>query len=89
MSQVIVTNDDFKQKRLRSREQEKQIAKEAMYQRWRKMDVNTFRPLAIAIGIATIPVVAFWGLLLGLMGFALSIFTVILKTAGKLAGNKP
>jgi hypothetical protein len=88
MSQVIVTNDNLNKEREFTRQQEHKISKEAMYQRWRLANVNQMRPLAVLIGLASVPVVFFWGFLLLLMGASLSIFIGILKVLGQFVRSK-
>lgn len=88
MSQVIVTDDNLREKRQFTRQQEMKISTEDMYARWRIANVKQMRPLGLLIGLASLPIVAFWGLLLVLIGFSLSIFTFALQILGKIFGSK-
>ncbi len=88
MSQVIVTDDNLREKRQHTRQQELNISTEAMYGRWRIANVKQMRPLAALIAIASVPVVVFWGFLLLFIGLSLSAFTVILQVLGKVFGSK-
>jgi len=81
MSQVIVEDDNLRVKRQNTRKQEIAIDRESIYQRWRLPDVKKTRPILQLIGIAVLPVVLFWTLLMGAMslvlGFCLGLFRVL------------
>jgi len=84
MSIVISTKDKFQKQRDATRTQELHIEKEDAYAKWRLPSVDRFKPIMKVLGIAALPVVAFWGLLLVGIGFAMTIVVSLLKTLGKL-----
>lgn len=88
MSQVIVTNDQLKPKREKSRAQEQRIDRESQFGRWRRSDITGPDPVAKLIGVAAMPILALWGLLVGLMGVIVAAVNFLFKGLGKLVGGK-
>lgn len=87
MSQVIVTEDSFRNKRQESRAQEHRISQDARLAKWRHTDISGKDPLAIAIGIAFIPVLAAWSGLLAVMMFMLTFLRYLFKGLGMIIGG--
>lgn len=84
MSQVIVTNDPLRPRREKSREQEHQIDKEGMYQKWRKPDIPHPSLVLKALGLVFLPIVVIWAVLVACMSYALVIVVYILKFLGRI-----
>lgn len=87
MSQVIVTDDKLKPKRERTRQQEKQIDRDGQFARWRRNDITGPDPVLKLVGLAVMPVVALWGILLGAMTLMLTLIRGLFRGLGKLAGG--
>jgi len=85
VSQVIVTNDVLRGKREESRRQEHKIDRESVFAQWRRSDITTRRdPVAALIGVAAIPVVAFWSFVAGCLTFSFTVMLGVFKVLGKL-----
>ncbi len=84
MSQVILVNDNLKDKRLRSRQQEQKIDRTSQFNHWRKNDITKPNPLLRLAGLVFVPVVAFWSLLWALIGMSLGAVLVVFKFIGKM-----
>lgn len=87
MSQVIVTKDALSKLREASRGQEGKISREAMFTRWRRNDITGRDPIATAIGLALMPVVAVWAVLTGFIFLILTILKVVFGLIGKIVGG--
>jgi hypothetical protein len=84
MSIVIVTKDQLNQKRDFTRNQEQHIDKEQMFQKWRLSDVTKPSLVLKVIGMAFMPIVIFWGVLMVGVSFAMSLLLVTLKGLSKV-----
>jgi len=87
MSQVVVTVDALKARREKSLNQEHTIEREAGYAQWRLSDATKTHPVAKLIGIAILPIMVLWGLLMATMGVALSITLGLFKVLGAVIGG--
>jgi hypothetical protein len=87
MSQVVVTDDSLKQRRLRSGEQERQIDREGQFKKWLKSDITGFDPIAALVGLAVLPVVAVWYLIGFLMKFSIYIGIGFSRLLGSLLSS--
>lgn len=86
MSQVVVTEDSLKQRRLRSGEQERQIDRESQFKKWQLSDITGFDPIAALVGVAVLPVVAIWYVLSFLVRIAVYIGIGFSRALGALIG---
>lgn len=87
MSQVVVTDDTLKQRRLRSGEQERQIDREGQFKKWLKSDITGFDPVAAVIGVAVLPVVAIWYFLASLVRLAVYVSITFSRVVGSIVGS--
>lgn len=88
MSQVVVENDNLRDRRQASREQERQIAKNAYLTKWQRNDVTKTKPIEKLIGLAVLPILALWSLIAGLGGFVLWVLTSLFNFLGKLFSRR-
>lgn len=86
MSQVIVTNDNLGPLRQKALEQEHRIQTEVDFKKWHRSDVVGFDPVKNAVGVAVLPVVAFWGILMACISVAFAIAANLMRLAGKVFG---
>ena len=85
MSQVIVTNDKWKNRRKKSADQEHAIQKEDIYKTWRRNDISKGGdPIAKVLGILSLPIVAAWAGLLAIGAGMLTVATWICRGVGAL-----
>ena len=85
MSQVIVTNDRYKDKRAASGDQERKITRYAGIERWQRSDVTKPDPLARSVGplvaLAFGWITAISALVIGILNF------VIFRPLGMIFGG--
>lgn len=85
MSQVIVTDDVLRNKREESKRQEHRIDRESAFSQWRMNDITSRRdPVAALIGLAALPVVAFWSFVASCLTFSFSVMLGVFKVLGKI-----
>lgn len=89
MSQVIITEDQLKDRRQQSAAQEHKINRDGVVARFRKSDVTGFDPIKKAIGLAALPIVAIWSAILFAIGLAIGISGVIFRGIGKIWRQSP
>ncbi len=89
MSQVIVTNDNLKEKRTQSSEQEHQIDRDAVVMRWRLSSVTGKSPVLAVIGLLFLPVALFWGFLLLLIGLVVAVIRLAFAFMGTIWPRRP
>ena len=82
MSQVVVTDDTFKDKRQKSREQEHKIARESEFGKWRRDDVTKLDRFQRVLGLMVLPIVGLWGIICGLMYFVVQIVRFCFQLLG-------
>lgn len=82
MSQVIVTNDNLKEKRQRSRDQELKISTEAQFQKWRRDDVTKPDAFQRVVGFLTYPIVGLWAMICGLIYVVVKVAKILLGFLG-------
>ena len=87
MSQVIVTNDEFKSLREKSAQQEHRISREDEFGRWRRNDITGHDPKLTVIGLALLPVVGLWALLGSVMTAMLRLAAALFRVLGQMAGG--
>lgn len=87
MSQVVVTDDNLKQRRLRSGDQERQIDRESQFKKWLKSDITGFDPVAALVGLAVLPVVAVWYALASLVKLSVYVAIGFSRVLGSLIGS--
>lgn len=87
MSQVIVTNDRLKERRERSAQQERKIARDEMFQRWKRNDITKRGPMMRVWGIVFLPPLAVWYVLAALIGVASWLARGIFKALGQMVGG--
>ena len=87
MSQVIVTEDNLKQRRQKSAESERKIDSEGAMSQWRMSDVTGFDPVAAAVGLAVLPVALSWYIIGGLVKLAIYVAISISRLVGALIGR--
>ena len=88
LSQVIVTEDKYQDQRQLSADQEHKISKDDAFRKWHRSDVTGPDPIAKAIGILAIPVLAAWGVLFAIMSWALLIFLGCVRFLGNIWQKK-
>ncbi len=88
MSQVIVIDDELKQKRDKSAEQEHRIDIEGQFAHWKRSDITGKDLVATAIGFAVLPIVALWAFLTGLIAGMLTLCRFAFKALGSVFGGK-
>ena len=84
MSQVVVTEDALSGKRKQSLRQEHKIDTESAFNHWRRNDITGRDPIAAAVGILALPVVAFWSFVAGCITISFSIMLGIFRILGSL-----
>lgn len=85
MSQVVITNDKYKSRRDASKNQEHKIDKESRFSRWRRNDISKGAdPVEKIVGILSLPIFAFWGLICAVGGAALWVSIQLCKLFAKL-----
>lgn len=82
MSQVICEEDELSAKRAASREQEHLIIRDTVYRKWQNPSSGMLGFVAKVVGIATLPIVGIWMVLLAGVSFAFGLIGVILKILG-------
>ena len=87
LSQVIVTNDEFKSQREKSRQQERQISCEDDFARWRRNDITGKDHVLSLVGFAVLPIVVLWALLGVVMVAALELANLLFKLLGRVIGG--
>jgi hypothetical protein len=63
MSQVVVTVDNLKKRRLESAGKESLIDREGEFEKWRLASISGFDPIAAAVGALMLPIAASWYLI--------------------------
>lgn len=86
MSQVIVTEDNLKNRRLKSGAQERQIDREGQFQQWRRSDITGFDPFLLLFQIVMLPLVFSWYLIGLLVKFAIYVSIGTSRAIGALLG---
>lgn len=84
MSQVIVTHDNFSDKRAASLVQEHQIDRESAFSQWRRNDITGKDPVAAAVGIAVLPVALFWSFVATCISVSFSVMLGLFKVLSKI-----
>jgi hypothetical protein len=87
MSQVVVTDDNLKSRRIKSGEQERQIDRESGFDKWKLSDVTKFDPVAAVLGLVALPVVLSWYAIGLVVKIAVYIGIGISRLIGVLIGN--
>lgn len=87
MSQVITEEDRLREKRLKSREQERRIDREAVHAKWRKGGTAGQTFIARAVGIAVLPVALLWAGFAAIIMVAFRLVGRVFQTLGKLVGG--
>ena len=87
MSQVVVTDDNLKSRRIKSGEQERQIDRESGFDKWKLSDVTKFDPVAAGLGLVALPVALSWYVIGLVVKFAVYVGIGISRLVGVLIGN--
>ena len=88
MSQVIVTEDNLKEKRAKTAEQERNIDRDSYLTKWKKStDATKFNPAIAVIGVVVLPIVGFWAFILLLLSTCLTVFVGIMRGLGMLLSS--
>jgi len=87
MSQVVVTEDKLKSRRIKSGEQERQIDRESGFDKWKLSDVTKFDPVAAVLGLVALPVVLSWYVIGLVVKLAVYVGIGISRLVGVLIGN--
>ena len=87
MSQVIVTEDNLKSRRMKSAEMERKIDSEGAMNRWRMSDITGFDPVAAAVGLAVLPIALSWFIIGGLVKLAIYVSISVSRFIGALIGK--
>lgn len=88
MSQVVVVDDNLKDKRLSSKKEEKAIDRDSQFRKWQMSDITGPSLVLKLIGLATMPIVFFWSILGLLSGLALAIAMAIFNGISRLIPKK-
>lgn len=88
MSQVIVEEDNLKEKREKSRELERKIQIEGVHQKWHLGGTAGVGALAKMIAIAGLPVIALWTGIGILIGAAFKIIGGLFRFIGGFISKK-
>jgi hypothetical protein len=88
MSQVVVTADSLKARRLKSGEREEQIDREGEFDKWRIASIAGFDPIAAAVGLAVMPIVISWYIIGFFVKFAIYVAISVSRVVGHLLGAK-
>jgi hypothetical protein len=85
LSQVIVTNDQLKDRRESSRKQESQIDTASFAKRWQLNNIaqhdSQVRQIVLVVFA---PLFALWAVLMLGLSFAVGLFSILMRTLGKL-----
>jgi len=87
LSQVVVTDDKLKDKRDQSREQERRIDVRSVTKKWLRSDISGRDPIATAVGIAVLPIVAIWSFLGAFITVMLLAVRFLMVGIGKVVGG--
>ena len=87
MSQVVVTEDSLKARRLKSGDQEKNIDREGLFNHWRRSDISGFDPVAAAVGVAALPVLVSWYIIGTIVKIAIYVSIGVSRFVGILIGR--
>lgn len=88
LSQVIVTDDELRVKRERTRKQEHLITVGRGPKSWQRSLIKKNAPVTVIVGYAVMPIVAIWGFVVGCIVVAMKILQAIFQGLGKLIGGK-
>lgn len=88
MSQVIIEEDQLKEKRLKTREQERRIDRESVHAKWQIGGTAGLSFIARAAGIALLPVALLWAGFIALISLAFRIVGRLFQVLGKLVGGE-
>ena len=87
MSQVIIVKDSYDAERAISRAQEHKISKEVEFEHWRLPDVTKPSVVAKLVGLALLPALAFWVLLMAALSLALTFAGYLFHGLANLVGK--
>jgi hypothetical protein len=87
MSQVVVTEDNLKARRLKSGDQEKNIDREGLFNKWRRSDITGFDPIAALVGVAALPVLVSWYIIGTIVKVAIFAAIAVSRAVGALIGR--
>lgn len=88
MSQVIITDDSLRAKRGKSRDQENKITRDAVFSHYRRSDITGKDPVAMLIGVAVLPVLGLWSILVAIMTLILKVVSAVFRGLGVMLGGK-
>jgi hypothetical protein len=87
MSQVVVTEDALKARRIKSGDQERKIDREGLFNQWRRSDITRFDPVAALVGVAALPVLVSWYIIGTVVKVAIYVAIGISRVLGALIGR--
>lgn len=87
MSQVVVTEDNLKARRLKSGDQEKNIDREGLFNKWRRSDITGFDPIAALVGVAALPVLVSWYIIGTMVKVAIFVVISVSRAVGAVLGR--
>ena len=82
-----MTNDELKVKRERSRGQERQIAAEEQFARWRRSDITGKDAFLKFAGLVSLPIVALWAMMGAVMVGMIELSNMVFKFLGRVIGG--
>ncbi|MGE0174392.1 MAG: hypothetical protein AB7T49_16470 [Oligoflexales bacterium] len=89
MSQVIVEEDNLKDKRLKSKTEEARIQVDSAFKKWQNPSGAMLNLIQKGAGIAALPVALFWTAMSAVLGILMGIVAQIFHLFGALCrGNK-
>jgi hypothetical protein len=87
MSQVVVTEDNLKSRRVKSGEQEKQIDLNSPFKKWLRSDITGFDPILAVFEIAVLPIVLSWYIIGAIVKYAIYVSIGFSRLIGSILGN--
>ncbi len=87
MSQVVVTEDNLKARRIKSGDQEKNIDRDGLFNKWRRSDITGFDPVAAIVGVALLPVLVSWYIIGMIVKVAIYVAIGVSRAVGALIGR--
>lgn len=82
VSQVVCEEDELKSKRAASLEQEHRIVRDRLIKKWQNPSAPGMSFVAKAVGVATLPIVGIWMLLLAGVSLAFGLIGFVLRLLG-------
>jgi hypothetical protein len=88
MSQVIVEEDNLKEKRLKSKGEESRIRIDTTFKKWQNPNSKLVDLIQKGVGVAVLPVALIWGGMSAVLGLLMGAVAQIFHFVGGFFGTK-